>query len=88
MAEKLNSNFVLKYYQYSNLKGIISVRGGKQVLAFLLRPQEGALSKILLMHVSSKKKKLAVYCVKLRLDIALAYYCSFVDFDCFHCPHL
>ncbi len=25
MAEKLNSNFVLKYYLYSNLKGIISV---------------------------------------------------------------
>ncbi len=20
--------------------------------------------------------------------IALAYHCSFVDFDCFHCPHL
>ncbi len=29
MAEKLNSNFVPKYYQYSNLKGIISVRGKK-----------------------------------------------------------
>ncbi len=29
MAEKLNSNFVPKYYQNSNLKGIISVRGKK-----------------------------------------------------------
>ncbi len=29
LAEKLNSNFVLKYYQYLNLKGIISVRGEK-----------------------------------------------------------
>ncbi len=27
MAEKINSNFVLGYYQYLNLKGIISVRG-------------------------------------------------------------
>ncbi len=26
--------------------------------------------------------------VKLRLAIALAYHCSFVDFDYFHCPHL
>uniref|UniRef100_A0A672T076 Rho GTPase activating protein 45 n=1 Tax=Sinocyclocheilus grahami TaxID=75366 RepID=A0A672T076_SINGR len=24
----------------------------------------------------------------LQLVIALAYHCSFVDFDCFHCPHL
>ncbi len=29
MAENLNSNFVLKYLQCSNLKGIISVRGEK-----------------------------------------------------------
>ncbi len=33
MAEKLNLNFVLKYYQYSNLKGIISV-GGKKAFGF------------------------------------------------------
>ncbi len=25
LAEKINLNFVLKYYQYSNLKGVISV---------------------------------------------------------------
>ncbi len=41
MAEKLNSNFVLKYYQYSNLKGIISVTthshgGRRQRLSFTL----------------------------------------------------
>ncbi len=29
LAEILHSNFVLKYYQYSNLKGIISVKGEK-----------------------------------------------------------
>uniref|UniRef100_A0A673KU60 Septin 10 n=1 Tax=Sinocyclocheilus rhinocerous TaxID=307959 RepID=A0A673KU60_9TELE len=44
MVEKLNSNFVLKYYLYSNLKGIISVRGKTR---FWL---EGASSEILLMH--------------------------------------
>ncbi len=27
MAEKLNSNITLKYYQYPNLKGIILVKG-------------------------------------------------------------
>ncbi len=52
MAEKLNSNFVLKYDHkfelYSNLKGIIS--------SYLLGSQEGASSKILLKHGSSKHK--------------------------------
>ncbi len=35
----VTNEVVLKYDQYSNLKGIISVRG-KLILASLLRPQE------------------------------------------------
>ncbi len=55
MAEKNYYNFLLKYDQYLNLKGISSVRR-KKLLASLLRPQEGVLSKILLMCGSSKHK--------------------------------
>ncbi len=52
----LNSNFVLYYTNCIRfLKGIISV-WGIFFFAYLLRPQEGALSKILLMHGSSKHK--------------------------------
>ncbi len=53
MAEKLNSNCVLNIINIQILfecKSIISVMGSS-----LLRPQEGASSKILLMHRSSKQ---------------------------------
>ncbi len=52
LAEKLNSNFLLKYYTNSNLKGINSVRE-KKLLASL-RPQEAHRAKYYQMHDSSK----------------------------------
>ncbi len=39
----------------------------------------------------NEKNTLIATCTALslmRLVIALAYYCSFVAFDCFNCPHL
>ncbi len=53
MTEKLHLNFVVKYDQYSNLKGIILVRW-KKAFGFS-RGHKRAQSKILLMHVSSKR---------------------------------
>ncbi len=55
-AEKLQETFAIKYEQYSNIKDIISVKGSKKkLLSSLLRPQEGASSEILLMHVSTNQ---------------------------------
>ncbi len=54
MAEKRNSNCVLNIINIQILfecKSIISVMGSS-----LLRPQEGASSKILLMHRSSSNE--------------------------------
>ncbi len=53
MPEKLNLNFVLNIINIQiTFEGII-FEGGD--LSSLLRPQEGASSKILLMHVYSKQ---------------------------------
>ncbi len=56
LAEKLNSNFVLKYYLYLNLKGIISVRG-KKAFGFSAEATRGCIDQniTVLMHVSSKQ---------------------------------
>lgn len=48
LNEKLNSIFLLKYYKNSNY-----IREEKLLTSFL-RPQEGASSKILLIHFYSK----------------------------------
>jgi len=48
-AVKMDEKLHFKYDLYSNSKDINTVRGEK------LLPQEGASSKILLMHVSSKQ---------------------------------
>ncbi len=50
-AGKMAGSCVLIYDQYANLKGKISVRAGRGGL----RPQEGASSKISLMHVYSNQ---------------------------------
>ncbi len=52
MAKKNYLNFVLKYDQYSNLKGM---EKKKKLLASLLMAEEDASTKILLMHVSSNQ---------------------------------
>ncbi len=60
LAEKLNSNFVLKYHQYLNLKCIISVgRGGGGGGGFFPEGTRGRIEQniTILMHASSKQYK-------------------------------